>query len=198
MREGRSFGLRGVRFDALDHVADPGDVTRTHVFGGGQMLDERGDVAIEQALRQLTDHRVLHLALGHRRAVVVLAGLGGSPPGDDTTALESRQHRGNGGLGEPALGVQGLPDVLDRCLAPVPQDAQDGELQLGELVALRHAPASWLIYRRRFTTVVFTCQGASNSSSPPVPLSAYAERGDYERASISEDPKGEGDGEFAP
>src|SRR5438874_12563577 len=99
-REGRSFGLRGVRFDALDHVADPGDVTRTHVFGGEQMLDERGDVAIEQPLGQLTDHRVLHLALGDRGAVVVLPGLWRGPPGDDTTELESRQHRGNGGLGE--------------------------------------------------------------------------------------------------
>ena len=42
-------------------------------------------------------------------------------------------------LREPALGVQGFPDVLDRRFAPVPEDAQDGELQLGELVALRHA-----------------------------------------------------------
>src|SRR6266487_3673608 len=88
---------------------------------------------------ELTDHRVLHLPLGHRGAVVVLAGLGGGPPGDDTAALETRQHGGDGGLGEPSLGVQGFPDVLDRCFAPVPDDPHDGELQLGELMATWHA-----------------------------------------------------------
>src|SRR2546430_11631328 len=47
--------------------------------------------------------------------------------------------------------------------------------------------ASWLIYRRRFTTVVLSCQGASNPSSPPVPLSAYAERGNDTRGSMTKD-----------
>src|SRR5437870_13882931 len=96
MGAGRSFGLRGVRFDALDHVADLGDVTWAHVFAGEQMLDQSGDVAVEETLGQLTDHRVLHLPFGYRGAVAALARLG--PPGDDTAALEARGHGCAGGL----------------------------------------------------------------------------------------------------
>src|SRR3989442_12713228 len=101
------------------------------------MLDQSGNVAVEETLGQLTDHRVLHLAFGHRGAVVVLARLG--PPGDDTAALETPEHLGDGRLGAPALGVQGLPQVLDRRSAPVPQDPQDGALLLGELMTTWHA-----------------------------------------------------------
>src|SRR3989454_12727465 len=121
------------------------------------MLHQSGDVAVEQALGQLTDHRVLALAFGPRGAVVGLAGLG--PPGDGTPTLEPREHGGDGGLGEPSLGVQGFPDVLDRRFAPFPDDPQDGELQLGELMATWHRGLT-LIYRRRFTTVVCRCQGS--------------------------------------
>src|SRR6266581_6020057 len=155
-----SFGVhgRGVRFGALDQFADLGDVTRADVFAREQMLDQGGDVAVEQALGQLTDHRVLHFLFGHRGAVVELARLRRGAPSDDAAALEARQHRGDGGLGEPALGVQGFPDVLHRRFALVPDDAQDGELQLGELVALRHAWPLGLIYRSRFTGVVVNCQ----------------------------------------
>src|SRR5256885_17240300 len=123
-REGRSFGLRGVRFDALDHVADPGDVTRTHVFGSEQMLDERGDVAVEQPLGQLTDHRVLHLAFGHRGAVVVLAGPPGGPPGAGTAAPGTPRHHGHRGFGEAALTRDGFPYDLDRPLTPAPPPAR--------------------------------------------------------------------------
>ena len=114
------------------------DLQRTAGYRRRVRLTMARTISSPVALGQLTDHRVLHFLLGHRGAVVVLARLGGGPPSDDPAALEARQHGGDGGLGQPALGVQGLPDVLDRRFALVPDDAQDGELQLGELMALRH------------------------------------------------------------
>src|SRR6266853_6006227 len=113
----RSFGPPSVRVDARDHLADLGEIAGADVRAVQEVLDQLGDVAVEQALRQLTDHRVLHLWFGHRGAVVVLAGLGGGPPGYDAAALEPREHGGDGGLSEPALGVQGFPDVFDRRFA---------------------------------------------------------------------------------
>src|SRR5438067_13098110 len=97
-RGGRSFGLRGGggAFDACDHFADLGEVTGAHVRARQQVLDQGGDVAVEQALGQLTDHRVLQLFFGNRGAAVVLAGLGGGPPGEYTTALVERQTGGEG------------------------------------------------------------------------------------------------------
>ena len=100
------------------------------------MRDERGGVPGEQALRQLAHHRVLDIRFGDRGAIDVLPVARASR--DDPSTLQSGDECRDGGLSQAALLVQGLPELGHGRFAAVPEQAEDGELQLGDLVTIRH------------------------------------------------------------
>jgi hypothetical protein len=52
--------------------------------------------------------------------------------------FQPTQEGGDGGLGEPPLGMQGLPDGGGTGLASLPEEPEDGDLEFGELVLRGH------------------------------------------------------------
>src|SRR5688500_19548296 len=100
------------------------------------MADESRRVAGEHPLRELADHRLLDIGFGDHGAIDELAVA--RSPSDDPSTLESRDECRDGGLGETPLVVERLPYLGDGGLATVPEQAENGELELGELVTFGH------------------------------------------------------------
>src|SRR4051812_15125627 len=94
------------------------------------MGHECGRTTIEQQLRELGDHRAADILLRNEWPVHELATF--EAVLDDTALLEPRQQRRDGRLRELALGPQAVLHVQHRRLGTIPQDAHDGELQIGE------------------------------------------------------------------
>jgi hypothetical protein len=59
-------------------------------------------------------------------------------PGEDAAALQPGDDRRDGRLRQLSLGVQLLPDLRDGHLALLPEEAKDGSLELGQLLAISH------------------------------------------------------------
>ena len=64
-------------------------IARADFAGGQQVGHQRGDIAIEEPLGKLGDHRTLNFRFGDQRSIDELAGSG--PVGDDTPALQPRK-----------------------------------------------------------------------------------------------------------
>src|SRR2546423_29056 len=83
---------------------------------------------------------MLYVSFGDEGAIDELTLPGSS--GEDSAALEPRDDRSDRRLGQLPLGVQLLPDLGDRQLALLPKQAKDGDLELSELLAIRHLTSS--------------------------------------------------------
>ena len=59
-------------------------------------------------------------------------------PGEDSAALKPRDDRRHSRLCQLSLGVQLLPNLGNGELALLPEEAKDGGLELGELLAISH------------------------------------------------------------
>ena len=76
--------LRTVIKDELSAVKDKFATPRVC-----QITHDSGDIAIEEPLGKLGDHRTLNFRFGDQRSIDELAGSG--PVGDDTPALQPRK-----------------------------------------------------------------------------------------------------------
>src|SRR4051812_41650530 len=101
---------------------------------------------------------MLYIGFGDQGAIDEL--LVTRPPCEDSSALEPSHDGGNSRLRQLSLGVQLLPDLRDGELALFPEQAKDGDLELGELLAVRHQDPRGL-YTCRFYTCRTNCQGES-------------------------------------
>src|SRR5687768_10472673 len=100
------------------------------------MSSERGDVASEQALGEVRDHRVRHRLLAHRRAVDEAPSL--RAVHDDALFLHLLEHRRDRGGGEAVRDLERAMHVDHRALAVGPELAHDRELQISEMDAAWH------------------------------------------------------------
>src|SRR6185436_2405869 len=105
------------------------------------MADEGGDVAGEEALGELAHHRMLDIGLGDERAIDVLPVL--CSPAEDAASLYSCHDSGDCCLRQLTVGVQLLPDLRDRQLPLFPEEAKDGDLELGQRLTIGHYKSSW-------------------------------------------------------
>src|SRR4051812_30098545 len=135
----------------FDHPPDTGEIARGHVRRGDEVIDEGRGIAREQSLGQLAHHRMLHVRFRDRGAVEELSVA--RAPRDDAPTLQTRDECRDRRLREAALLVERLPQLGDGGLTPLPEQAQDGQLELGELMTLGHCD-SQEIYKCRFTLVV--------------------------------------------
>ena len=94
------------------------------------MADQRRRRAVEEQVGEVGDHRASHLRLGDQRLVDEEPSLGLMP--HDSAFFEAREDRGDGGLRELALRRQRLLHFEHRGFAAFPEDADDGELEIGE------------------------------------------------------------------
>src|SRR4051812_38853857 len=96
MRASQSWSVsRRLGSSVVDHLPYAREIARSHVTRSEQVADERSDVAVEQAFRELADHGVLDVRLADEGAVDVL--LVARASRQDATALEARDDGGNGG-----------------------------------------------------------------------------------------------------
>src|SRR5262249_28784994 len=116
-----------------------------------EMIHERGGVALEDALDQILDHGAVYVAFAELRPIDEPASLGRVR--DHALLLHLRQHGGDGGEREAALGEQRGVHIRHRGLAALPEHAQDGELKVSELDRVGHGDRS-IDYRSSTTTVV--------------------------------------------
>jgi hypothetical protein len=79
---------------------------------------------------------MLHIGLGDEGAIDELSV--SRSAGEDSPALKPGDDRRDGGLRQLSLGVQLLPDLRDGQLALFPEEAKDGGLEVGELLAIGH------------------------------------------------------------
>src|SRR4051812_39504178 len=98
---------------------------------------------------------MLDIGFGDRGAIEELSVA--RAPCDDPSTLETCDECRDGGLCETALLVKRFPELADRGFAAIPEQAEDGELQLGDLMTFRHR-GSVVIYSCRFTAVEEPCQ----------------------------------------
>src|SRR5687767_5958862 len=145
----RSYGLSRFGTNALDHLTYAREVSRCHVTRGEEVGDERGDVARKETLGELAHHRMLYISFGYEGAIHELTVA--CSPGENSAALESGNDRGDCRLRQLSLVVQLLPDLRDRQLALIPEQAEDGDLELGQVLAIGHLIPLGL-YECRFYT----------------------------------------------
>src|SRR5256885_16020751 len=79
---------------------------------------------------------MLNVCLSNQRPIDELLVSGSS--GEDASALETRDNWRHCCLRQLSLGVQLLPDLSYRQFALFPEKAKDGDLELGELLAVGH------------------------------------------------------------
>jgi hypothetical protein len=120
----------------LDHLPYAREVAWSHVTRGEQVADERCDIAGKQALGELANHGMLDVGFGDERAIDELTVT--RSPGEDSPALKPGDYSRNGRLRQLPLGVKLLPDLRDGQLALLPEEAKDGGLEVGELLAIGH------------------------------------------------------------
>src|SRR6476469_3772097 len=77
---------------------------------------------------------------------------------EDSPSLKPGDDRGDGRLRQLSLRVQLLPDLGDGQLALIPEQAKDGGLELGQLLAIGHSISSRFLYTCRFYTCRTDCQ----------------------------------------
>ena len=101
-----------------------------------QMAHQRDRIPLEQPIGDLAHHGLGHLLLAHRRAVEVAPAVDAVP--HHALGLHLLEHGGDRGRREPAVVEEVGMDLGRRGLAALPDAAQDRELEVSELVLLRH------------------------------------------------------------
>src|SRR4051812_15173336 len=124
------------RFGLLDHFLYAGEIARCHVGRRKQVAHECGDVAGEEPLGELADHRVLDIRLGDGGAIYVLPLARAAV--HHASALQPRDERGDGRLSETSLRIERLPDLGNAGFAALPEQAEDSDLEFGEGLTLGH------------------------------------------------------------
>src|SRR6185436_5772638 len=99
---------------------------------------------------------MLYIGFSNEGAIDELPVLGASR--QDSPSLEPGDNGGNGRLRQLTLRVQLLPDLGNGQLAVVPEQAKDGGLELGQLLAIGHSISSRFLYTCRFYTCRTACQ----------------------------------------
>src|SRR5512134_2066624 len=99
------------------------------------MGHEGRGVAIEESVGQFGDHGAADVRLADPGGVDELASLGAVS--DEAAAFEAAEDGGHGGEGQAPFGLEGGGDLLHGGLA-APEDAHEGELEVGELMGVGH------------------------------------------------------------
>ena len=98
--------------------------------GVEQMTHQGGRASVAQKRGELGNHRATYFLFTDEWAIDELATL--EAVLDDAAFLEARQQRGNRGLGQVALGTQAGLYLQYGRLGAFPENAHDGELEVGE------------------------------------------------------------------
>lgn len=94
------------------------------------MAHEGSGAPVEEERCELGDHRASHILLGDERPVDELTPVEAML--DDRPFLEPRQQSRDGRLCEVALRPEPVLHFQHRRLGAIPEDAHDGELEIGE------------------------------------------------------------------
>jgi hypothetical protein len=100
------------------------------------VANERRDITGKQTLGELAHHGMLNVGFGEERAIDELP-VSGSP-GEDSATLKPGDDRRDRRLRQLSAGVQLLPDLGNSELSLLPEEAQDGNLELGKLLTISH------------------------------------------------------------
>ena len=120
-----------------NQLLDARQVTGRDVVLREQVRDQRGGVAIEERVGEVTHHRLTHLILWYRRLEQELASAGAMP--HQATGLEPPEQRRDRGGSQAPFRLQRGGDVGDGGI-PLPERPHDRELEIGELVQVCHVP----------------------------------------------------------
>ena len=98
-----------------------------------------GDVALEEPLGEVGDHGAANVFAFEERTVDVDASLGAV--GDVSGGFHFCEHGADGGVGEFSPGGECVADLADGGVALVPEDLDDGELEVRQPGVAGHGGA---------------------------------------------------------